>query len=288
MISDHKCLLIQVPMQIAMTPSIPRCGWIYAEARWQCLCEALKEVNWSFIFRAPLDEAVERFQYTILAKAREFIPTRWFDDGKGQHPWLNAVCRAAIAEKHAAEGTPQYATMRDLCSDTLNAEYQKYIQKTRYLLQTCIRGSRKWWKLSSALLNRCPKSSSIPALKADDEQWLIDPEDKANCFAIAWQMKNTLPPAVRDEPEWDAPEGTLLDNVCLRERWTLKFLRQVDINKTTGPDNLPARIIRANCIGYLHAVHCFVSPMSKRGTLAEDLALSQHMSSLKKIFASIR
>ena len=57
-------------------------------------------------------------------------------------------------------------------------------------------------------------------------------------------MKNVLPPATRPEPTWHPPVGELLDGVCLRERWTLKFLRQIDVNKATGPDGLPARILK--------------------------------------------
>ena len=77
-IADHQGLLISMPMRMEMTPSVSRCGWVYNQARWSPLRRALQEEDWSFIFRLPIDDAVERFQYTILAKAREYIPMRWF------------------------------------------------------------------------------------------------------------------------------------------------------------------------------------------------------------------
>ena len=106
--------------------------------------QALQEEGWSFIFDLPIDDAVERFQYTILAKAREYIPMRWFSEAKGQHPWLNTRCREAIAKKHAAEGSVDYLAARDFCSDILYDEYRKHIARTKLLLQDCVRGSRKW------------------------------------------------------------------------------------------------------------------------------------------------
>ena len=111
-------------------------------------------------------------------------------------------------------------------------------------LQACTRGSKKWWKMNAILLNRQPKSSSIPPMRTDEGDWLFDPVHKANLFATTWEMKNSLPIATRAEPTWFPAEGELLERACLRERWTLKFLRSVDVSKATGPDGLPARILR--------------------------------------------
>ena len=139
---------------------------------------------------------------------------RWFSEAKGQHPWLNTRCREAIAKKHAAEGSVDYIAARDFCFDVLYDEYRKHIARTKLLLQDCVRGSRKWWKLNAVLLNRSPKSSSIPALRDGPDEWLFEPEQKANLFAVIWDMKKTLPPATRPEPTWQPPEGNLLDRIC--------------------------------------------------------------------------
>ena len=119
MIADHQCVLVHVPMRICLNTVTSRWGWIYSQANWPLLRRTLQETDWSFIFRLPLDDAVERFQLTILAEARKCIPMKRFSESKGQHPWLNDLCRHAIAQKHAAEGTLHYMAKRDECSSIL-------------------------------------------------------------------------------------------------------------------------------------------------------------------------
>ena len=41
------------------------------------------------------------------------------------------------------------------------------------------RGTKQWWTLSQELLMQRAKVESIPALRADDGNWVHDPLDKA-------------------------------------------------------------------------------------------------------------
>ena len=243
-LADHKLVLAKIAVHAAASQAIPRHCWMFKQANWNALRCALSRIDWQFLQVDFLDTAAERFVLTILAAARDHIPKKWISDNKSQHAWLNDACRVAIAAKHASEGSVQYETARDHCSDVITAEYKKHVARIHEKIKACPRGSKRWWKLNDELLNRRSKACAIPALKTDTGEWLLAPADKANWFAIVWAQKSTLPPTSDDSFPWSEVEGTLLDFVVLRSRWTFKFLKHLDEDKATGADDLPARILK--------------------------------------------
>ena len=186
MIADHKSVFIKIPVDVAPPQTVSRHGWIYKQAHWQALKRDLASTNWQFVHTETLDVAVEQFTLTILAAARAHIPTRVFQEFKGKHPWMNQVCREAIALKHSHENMADYAHFRDQCSEVLAKEYHEYIARTRADMLNCSRQSKQWWKLNSILLHRHAKSSSVSALRSEGE-WFLNPADKANLFAVTWK-----------------------------------------------------------------------------------------------------
>ena len=156
---------------------------------------------------------------------------------------MNQVCREAIALKHSHENMADYAHFRDQCSEVLATEYHQYIARTRADMLNCSRQSKQWWKLNSILLHRHAKSSSVSALRSEGE-WFLNPADKANLFAVTWEMKNTLPPPHGDHAHSMTHPGAELQHFALRFRSAMKHLTQLDVSKSTGPDDLPARVIK--------------------------------------------
>ena len=154
MIADHKEVFIKIPVDVAPPQTVSRHGWIYKQAHWQALRRDLASTNWQFVHTETLDVAVEQFTLTTLAAARAHIPTRVFQEFKGKHPWMNQVCREAIALKHSHENMADYAHFRDQCSEVLANEYHQYIARTRADMLNCSRQSKQWWKLNSILLHR--------------------------------------------------------------------------------------------------------------------------------------
>ena len=146
MIADHKGVFIKVPVDVAPPQTVSRHGWIYKQAHWQALRRDLASTSWQFVHTETLDVAVEQFTLTILAAARAHIPTRDFQEFKGKHPWMNQVCREAIALKHSHENMADYAHFRDQCSEVLATEYHQYIARIRADIVKCSRQSKQWWK----------------------------------------------------------------------------------------------------------------------------------------------
>ena len=51
------------------------------------------------------------------------------------------------------------------------------------------KNDKSWWRLNRELLNKKSKVSSIPSLRDEHGQWLMDPKKKANEFVRIWNEK---------------------------------------------------------------------------------------------------
>ena len=107
-------------------------------------------------------------------------------------------------------------------------------------------GSRQWWAKSGVMLGKTPAICSIPAMKNDDATWIIDARGKATLLAKSMSEKCRLP--VRESNKYSK-----LSNLRRREtqdlmfpilETSLKVLKLLDPGSGTGPDELPARILK--------------------------------------------
>ena len=122
-------------------------------------------------------------------------------------------------------------------------EQDKYIVKLRTKINNLSKGSKEWWKLNRLLLSKQRKCSSIPPLR-DGTKWLNEPKDKANLFAQIFDKEAQLPAENVDCPFFGRADIELEEIVVLRSRRALKLLASLDESKATGPDHIPASILK--------------------------------------------
>ena len=125
-------------------------------------------------------------------------------------------------------------------------EYCAYVARERSHLQDLPKGAKSWWSRSRRLMQRKGVVSSVPALKDADNQWVLQPKEKANLFAETLSKKNVL---INEE----ANEYTALPNISHNVQTKLKSLTEQNakevmdklrIDGGTGPDLLSARILK--------------------------------------------
>ena len=156
---------------------------------------------------------------------------------------MNDRCREAIKHKNESEGTTNFEDARLPCSRILSIEYQNYVAKLKKKISELSKGSKQWWRLNRELLEKKCKLSSIPPLRKDG-QWISESKDKANLFAEMFDSKAQLPCESVDCPFFGRADVDLDEYIVLRTRSTLKILSKLDVTKATGPDRIPAVILR--------------------------------------------
>ena len=130
------------------------------------------------------------------------------------------------------------------CNDIISTEFSKCADALRTQLAELPRCWKKWWKLSSQLLDKTAPRTSTPSLRTPEGQWLHDPAQKAQLFADKFAMKFVLPNEI-GEIDACEPSVKMHDWVPIRQRWSAQTLKRLRIDQATGPDHLPARILQS-------------------------------------------
>ena len=198
---------------------------------------------WAPLRQGTSEDALNYFLGMVWLLLCTHIPYEEIHTKKSSHPWLNNKCEDAIRAKNAAEGTSGFASARNECSTILASEYQAYLGRLKTKIANLPKGSKEWWRLKRELLNKCSKLSGIPPLKSGSE-WITDSKGKANLLAETMAAKNELPPEAVDCPFFGHADYEFDEFIALRTRKTCSLMQKLDENKATGPDRIPAKIIK--------------------------------------------
>jgi hypothetical protein len=167
---------------------------------------------------------------------------------KSTHPWINDKVLELVRSKLAAEGTDEETECMKRCSACIMEEYGKHVAKERLQLQAMPKGAKVWWNKSRRLMQKKGVVSSVPVLKGPDNKWVLHAEDKADLFVDTFSKKYGL--CAVEENEYTklvgpqcAPQKQLAQ---LRENDAKHIMDKLKVDSGTGPDLLPARILK-NC-----------------------------------------
>ena len=243
-ISDHN--VVRCFANLAVPISAPRSRTVFEfdVANWPAINQHLSSLSWDHISAMPCDDAAVFFTDIVLAVIREHIPEKTVFDNNSAHPWLNERCLRAIREKQSREGRTDYKEFVDKCNAVIWDEFSRYVSRSKKRLAKLPRGSKKWWRFSSALMEKSSGPAGIPALKDESGNWILDSHDKANLFERTFASKCVLPPVVVNEHS-HLPAARFELRWCrIRLRWVERELRVLKTDSATGPDGLAALILR--------------------------------------------
>ena len=105
-------------------------------------------------------------------------------------------------------------------------------------------GSKSWWWTAQKLMDKGGKSE-IPVLKSEG-QTFIAAEEKAECFASFFSDKSTIPEAENCKaiPHLSQRTTSRCSKVVFWPKQVKKQLQKLDVNKASGPDGIPALVLR--------------------------------------------
>ncbi len=246
---DHSATIASVDIRIPSAQPCPRECFDIKKAQWKKLCKAFEAQDWASFFEGSgADNAANALTGLILATAKRFIPVKTTQDRPYKHPWIDKRCQDLLRAKHAAIGTPGFAAARDACTAGFIAAQANFVTSTRKELKEA--SPKDWWRTAKQLLGQGGGSENIPPLQADGE-WAKQPQEKAALLAKTFFDKARLPPAESNEFTPIEPNPSSLSGFLrLRVRAVRKILKDLDETSGTGPDALPAIILR-RCAGQL-------------------------------------
>ncbi len=194
-------------------------------------------------------DATRQLTDVILFSAELFVPTREILDAKSTHPWIDDACRAAIAAETSASSV-NVREASNACCQVLRDAYMNYVKQCSAKLRSLSTGSKLWWKITRALMNKKVAASSVPPLlDAFSKEWALDPVIKANLIASTLSSKFVLPaaPAELQHANINEQHEQHSNFLLIRLRWARRVLSDLDADVATGPDQLPAKIMKMCC-----------------------------------------
>ena len=242
-ISDHMCTQMKIGVFISTPDLVQTVSWNFGAADWKEMFSRLSAADWTLMDVMDVNEAVVWFNNRIKMVMNATVPKLKHDASRVRHPWINEHCLALVRSKIKAEGTSYYADACKRCSEGMYAQFLSYVQETHVKLKKIPTGSKKWWKLSHQVFQNPDTSSKIPPLLRNDQTWAFGDDEKCEAFADTFRRKWKLPgdhhysSTYRFDPAHDY-------FVPIRPNVIRKGLKELDPDSATGPDDIPAVVLR--------------------------------------------
>ena len=241
------------PAKIVTPPRQVNC---YRKADFDSLKEELRQAKEDFINMAEISSAEQlwaKFRTLTTELLRKYIPTRLNKGNKLKKPWIDKKVRSLIRRRQKL-----FQRMRKTRNET---DVRKYRECKRILQKSerqsywsyvnnkievgdqdsaCQPKQKRFWSYIKSLRK---DSSGIAPLK-DNGRLFNSPTDKANILNHQYHSVFTREDPSSATPD---PDGTPLpdmDNITVTEQGVKKLLQKSNPQKATGPDMIPAQILR--------------------------------------------
>ena len=244
-IADHSVVTATLHLNVPKHQEHRREVWRFAKADWERLQSELDAQDWEQLRHTTPTDGATWLTDCVLQHARNAIPTATVTDKKRTHPWLTDGTLTLVAAKQQATGTAREHAAAEACSRGIAAEYHKYVSRTREELRVLRTGSKLWWTKTRELLHYKSKDSSLPALKATNGTWVLEPQEKANELERSFNAKNASTECeLNDYTSLHLQNRLALDEHELTNDAADDVLRRLNVDSATGPDKLPTRVLK--------------------------------------------
>ncbi|KAJ8736918.1 hypothetical protein PYW07_000189 [Mythimna separata] len=269
--SDH-CLVKSVS-----TFSPPDCDsrgerrmWRYKSADWDEMRHFFASYPWQQVCFSSEDPSscADAISDVVRQAMEYYIPYSDVPVGGSAHPWFNADCAEAEKRKHSA--FLAWADARDRKAPDLSSKkrgfnhaaksYKKALRRARFDRITHIgkklsaqpSGSRAFWSLAKSVeANFC--RPTLPPLVKPDGTLAHTAREKAGLFASLFAHNSRLDTSRATPPSLPHCDSSMSE-VRIRNKEVLRALCRLDVNKASGPDGVPAIVLKA-CAPELNLLH---------------------------------
>ncbi|KAJ2947549.1 hypothetical protein O0L34_g17337 [Tuta absoluta] len=189
-----------------------------------------------------------------------FIPFSDIPLGHKAQPWFNAECAQAEARKESAYQAWVKARDCKLRARRVRAKKRTFnsatksckrvLRKARFdhvgrigaKLASHPPGSKKFWSLSKAVETNFCRPTLPPMLKPDGSL-AHSASEKANLFASLFASNSRLDAGSKQPPTVPRCDSSMSE-IAVHIKEVRRVLCSLDVNKASGPDGIPARVLR--------------------------------------------
>ena len=274
-LSDHAVVIADVNLRMFRETRTTRVVWRYAKADWSRLKHYYNSTDWTSLMVKDPDEACQRITEHILAGMSQFIPSMKLTTRPNDPIWWTPECTLAVKSKEKAwkryrklpceERLGVYRQSVKEAAEILRSTRRTHMADIRTRLTRGDMNDKAWWSTVKQASGE-GGGNSVPLLTDMTGNEFVSNREKADCLAGYFSQKcslkddftgNTFPPMTHTAT-------SKLCTVRFRPSAVTRALRKLDVSKATGPDGIPARVLKhcANELGLPLSqlfTHCFTS-----------------------------
>ena len=210
-------------------------------------------VPWEVIFRLSASAAASEFFDSVQVGIDVYIFHRKYLFKPHSSPWFSAACATTIVHRNrflclhqkdqSSESKVKFRQASNCCKRVLEAVKLAYANKIKESITSQKLGSRDFWRIANSVLNK--GKSAIPPLFNGPEV-LSSASDKAKLFAENFSKNSNLDDSSISLPVFPSRTNLKLHNISVTPKMVKKVIMNLDLSKASGPDCIPAVVLR-NC-----------------------------------------
>ena len=231
-IADHACVAACLNLPPLRAFPIHREVWTFRNADWSSLKRALRQQVWNLMPEGVV-AACDWLTSALLKFTCRHSPRKLVKEMKCSHPWISFESYEAVCAKQSGHDHLS-------CTALLQRDYVNWLSRSKRQLFSLPKNSKRWWRFVHVLMHRSAGMTVVGPLLQDTE-WVLDPQCIANAFASHFSS-NRLSQVVPLNASMDEPAASIF--VPVRVRSLRKLLANIDINKSSGPDDLPGVVLQ--------------------------------------------
>ena len=229
--------------------------WDYRHMDPDKLTRLLMDTDWDTLLDTDLDEATDNFTNALMTAAKASIPVRTICKKANDKPWFNSELKRhirkrdrlfKIAKKRNTDNDwERWRRQRNLTTETNRRLKDGHIQTQVGKLLETKKDPHSYHKILKDVIGR-KSNSSIPPLIGQDGTPYTDDADKATILNRHFAAQTRLDVQDKPTPYINPcdPSVPPLAGVRVTESEVLNILNRLDINKSSGLDKIPAKLLK--------------------------------------------
>ena len=251
--SDHHPVFVKLNVPLYRDKPYKRKVWQYEKADYWGMRGFLASADWSRAFKSEDPEDACTNITNIITDAMEiYIPGKLVSKKTGDKIWFDDHCKRAatkkrrlfrvLKKKNTEENKNNFTKARKEYNHVEKVAKRRYNNKLKKELSDGSLSSKKWWNTVNTLSGKSTRAD-IPVLK-DEHQAYTSAKDKAEKFCQTFATKCQLASAEEPAPQVQRSTAYSKEQIVFRTKDVRKLLRNLQPDKATGPDEIPARVLK--------------------------------------------
>ena len=228
----------------------PRKVYIYNKADFSSMKAKLRRIKETFISLEPVSTTQElwyKFSSSVSDLMTRYIPTKMLSGKKIKKLWINRKLKAQMPRRNKlfrrmkkTKNKTDIRKFKECKKAVQKIERESYWTYINNIIHDHNPKKKRFWNYIKSLGK---DSTGIAPLK-DNGRLFNASKDKADILNRQYQSRFTQEDLDTQVPDPDGKPYPDMNNIYVSEDGVRKLLQKINLRKATGPDMIPARLLK--------------------------------------------